>query len=187
MMLLLAQDSVASSAEEHQVAIGIIDEPTFVGKASKLLAFMDQRLSGLGFAPPRPQLTFLQGLDTLERLLAPRYYGASPTDPDAESKMFAALHKFFAPEYDNARVVCARRASSSSTESATLKLAERFLSEQRIVLIDIGEAEQTYSSTAVRSALGRRDDQSWKALVSPGVREYITKEMLYADPAATVD
>jgi nicotinamide-nucleotide adenylyltransferase len=69
----------------------------------------------------------------------------------------------------------------------TLKLAERFLAEQRIVLIDIGEAEQTYSSTAVRNALGRRDDQSWKALVSPGVSQYITKEMLYADPAAMVD
>ncbi|KAJ7679064.1 hypothetical protein DFH06DRAFT_1414818 [Mycena polygramma] len=185
MMLVLAQDSV-ERAEPHQVAIGIIDEPTFVGKASKLLAFMEHRLCGLGFAPLRPQLTFLLGMDTLERVLAPRYYGSSPKDPDAETKMFAALHQFFAPEHDNARVLCARRASSSSAEAATLKLAERFLVEQRIVLIDIGEAEQAYSSTAVRNALGRRDDQRWKTLVSPGVRDYITKEVLYADPASMV-
>ncbi|KAJ6507878.1 hypothetical protein C8R47DRAFT_60429 [Mycena vitilis] len=185
MMLLLAQDSV-EQAESHEVAIGIIHEPTFVGKASKLLAFMEHRLSGLGFAPPRPQLTFLLGMDTLERVLAPRYYGSSPTDPDAETKMFVSLHKFFAPEHDNARIFCARRASSSSTEAATLKLAEGYLAEQRIVLIDIGEAEQTYSSTAVRNALGRRDDQSWTTLVSPGVRDYIARETLYADPA-TVD
>ncbi|KAJ7261711.1 hypothetical protein B0H12DRAFT_1201452 [Mycena haematopus] len=189
MMLLLAQDSIVSDApiDTHQVAIGIVDEPTFVGKASKLLAFLEQRLSGFGFAPPRPELTFLLGLDTLERVLAPRYYGASPTDPDAETKMFASLHNFFSPEHDNARIVCARRASSSSSEAATLKLAERFLSDQRIVLIDIGEAEQTYSSTAVRTAIGRRDDHSWKALVSPGVREYIMNAMLYTDPAAMVD
>lgn len=183
MMLLLAQDSKSSA----EVAIGIVDEPTFVGKASKLLAFLQQRLSGLAFAPPRPELTFLLGLDTLERLLAPRYYGASPSDPDAVAKMFASLHRFFSPEHDNARVVCARRASSSSTEAATLQLGERFLSDERIVLIDIGEAEQSYSSTAVRDALGRRDDHSWKALVSPGVREYISKAMLYTESATMVE
>ncbi|KAJ7126747.1 hypothetical protein C8R44DRAFT_779441 [Mycena epipterygia] len=177
MMLLLAQDS----SPTHQVAIGIIDEPTFVGKASKLLAFMEQRLSGLGFAPPRPQLTFLLGFDTLERLLSPRYYGSSPTDPEAEDKMFSSLHTFLSPEHDNARVVCARRASSSSAEAATLTLAERFLSKQRIVLTNIGEAEQTYSSTAVRNALRRRDDHSWKDMVSPGVKEYIIQQRLYAE------
>jgi nicotinamide-nucleotide adenylyltransferase len=182
MMLLLAQDSKSSA----EVAIGIVDEPTFVGKASKLLAFLQQRLSGLALAPPRPELTFLLGLDTLERLLAPRYYGASPSDPDAVTKMFASLHQFFSPEHHNARVVCARRASSSSTEAATLKLGEHFLSDERIVLIDIGEAEQSYSSTAVRDALRRRDD-SWKALVSPGVREYISKAMLYTESATMVE
>ncbi|KAJ7018807.1 hypothetical protein C8F04DRAFT_1149988 [Mycena alexandri] len=178
MMLLLAQDSVAD-AGEHQVAIGIIDEPTFVGKASKLLAFLEQRL-GVAPVPLRPQLTFLLGLDTLERVLAPRYYGSSPIDPEAETKMFASLHKFFSAEHDNARVVCARRAATSSTEAQTLKLAERFLADQRIVLIDIGEAEQTYSSTAARDAIGRRDDDAWKNLVSPRVREYIVQERLFA-------
>ncbi|KAJ6498964.1 hypothetical protein C8R45DRAFT_897692 [Mycena sanguinolenta] len=181
MMLGLARDSVRDG-DEHQVAIGIVDEPTFVGKASKLLAFLEQRLSGLGFAPPRPELSFLLGLDTLERVLAPRYYGASPTDPHAEAKMFASLHEFFSPEHNNARIICARRASSSASENATLKLAERFVSDQRIVLIDIGEAEQTYSSTAVRNAIGRQDDHSWKDLVSPSVKEYITESLLYTNP-----
>ncbi|KAJ6466595.1 hypothetical protein C8R47DRAFT_951775, partial [Mycena vitilis] len=107
MMLLPAQESV-ERAETYQVAIGIIDEPTFVGKASKLLVFMEHRLSGLGVAPPRPQLTFLLGMsDTLERVLAPRYYGSSPTDPDAETKMYASLHRFFAPEHPHR--VCAAR------------------------------------------------------------------------------
>ncbi|KAJ7745699.1 hypothetical protein B0H16DRAFT_1557891 [Mycena metata] len=177
MMLLLAQDSVAD-AGEHQVAIGIIDEPTFVGKASKLLAFLEQRLGVLP-VPLRPELTFLLGLDTLERVLAPRYYGSSPADPEAGTKMFASLQRFFSAEHENARVVCARRAATPSTEAETLKLAERFLADQRIVLIDIGEAEQTYSSTAVRDAIGRNDD-AWKNLVSPRVREYIVRERLFA-------
>ncbi|KAJ7455208.1 hypothetical protein B0H11DRAFT_2067061 [Mycena galericulata] len=184
MMLRLAKDSAAPGVGQeslHQVAIGIIDEPTFVGKASKLRAFLEQRLSGFGYSPSQPQLTFLLGFDTLERLLAPRYYGSSPTDPEAESKMFSSLHKFFSAEHDNARVVCARRASSSATEAETLAIADRFLSEHRIVLIDIGEVEQTYSSTAVRTAR-LRDDPSWQNLVSLGVKEYITAEELYRDP-----
>ncbi|KAJ7227422.1 hypothetical protein GGX14DRAFT_629876 [Mycena pura] len=190
MMLLLAQDSVphgapGAGADEpaHDVAIGIIDEPTFVGKARKLHVLMEQRLAGLGVVPPRPrpQLTFLQGFDTLDRLLAPRYYGASPTDPDAEAKMFSALQRFFSPDHDNARVVCARRGPSSPADAATLALAERFLAEQRIVLISIGEAEQTYSSTAVRNAIERRAGHSWMKMVSPSVREYLLKEKLY-DP-----
>ncbi|KAJ7168521.1 hypothetical protein C8R46DRAFT_897618 [Mycena filopes] len=181
MMLLLAQDSVAD-AGAHPVAIGIIDEPTFVGKASKLLAFIEERLSGLGVIPvaSRPQLTFLLGLDTLERVLAPRYYGSSPTDPDAKTKMFASLRKFFSAEHDNARIVCARRAATSEAEGETLKMAEGFLADQRITLIDIGETEQTFSSTAVRDAVGRKDDDAWKNLVSPRVREYILKERLFA-------
>ncbi|KAJ7170933.1 hypothetical protein C8R43DRAFT_981610 [Mycena crocata] len=181
MMLLLGQDSGVNS---NQVAIAIIDEPTFVGKSSKLLAFLELRLSGLGFTPPRPQLTFLLGFDTLERVFAPRYYGASPTDPDAEAHMFSSLHKFFSAEHDNARVVCARRVPASAEEATTLALADRFLSKQRVVLTDIGETEQTYSSTAVRNAIGRRDDHSWKNMVSPGVKEYIVKERLYTDPSA---
>ncbi|KAJ7623389.1 hypothetical protein FB45DRAFT_925447 [Roridomyces roridus] len=167
MMLRLAQDS----GDDH-VAIGVIDEPTFVGKAGKLRAFLEQRLSDLGFSPSRPQLTFLLGLDTLERLLQPRYYGS-------EENMYASLHKFFSPEHDDVRVLCARRATSSATEAATLALAERFLSEQRIVLIDIGAVEQTYSSTAVRNALAQKDDDGWQSLVSPRVKEYIITEKLY--------
>ncbi|KAF8206129.1 hypothetical protein K438DRAFT_1963230 [Mycena galopus ATCC 62051] len=155
MMRLLAQDS-APDPEAHQIAIGIVDEPTF-GKATKLLAFLEQRLSGL----PRPQLTFLLGLDTLERVLAP-----------------VAI-----AQHDNARIVCARRASSSSSEAATLKLGERFVSDERI----IRGAVQSYSSTAVLDALIRRDDVSWRALVSPRVREYTSKSKLYMDPAVMVE
>ncbi|KAJ6624074.1 hypothetical protein B0H10DRAFT_2008396 [Mycena sp. CBHHK59/15] len=174
MMLLLAQDSITHDSSEQRVAIAIIDEPIF--RLSALQAGVTP------LTPPRPQLTFMLGFDTLERVLSPRYYGASPTDPEAQSKMFSSLHNFFSAEYDNSRVVCARRASSLSSEAATLALAERFLSEKYIVLIDIGEDEQTYSSTAVRDAIGRRDDHGWKKMVSPGVREYITKQRLYVDP-----
>ncbi|KAK7048073.1 hypothetical protein R3P38DRAFT_2867232 [Favolaschia claudopus] len=186
MMLLLAQDRVApneSLSDEHQVAIGIIDEPTFVGKASKLRAWVEMRLGELGVSRCRPEFTFLLGLDTLERVLAPRYYGSSATDPDARSKMFTSLHTFFSPDHDNSRIVCARRSSASSPEADTLKIAEPFLSEGRITMIDIGQAEQTYSSTAVRDALGRPNDDDWKSLVSPRVAEYISAAKLYTSSA----
>ncbi|KAJ7476145.1 hypothetical protein FB451DRAFT_268350 [Mycena latifolia] len=151
MMLLLARP--------HRAAVALIDEPTFAGKARVLRA-----------AFPGAAVTFLLGFDTLERVLAPRYYGG-------EAPMAAALDAFFSPAHDNARVVCARRGSVVS-EVETLTRAERFLADGRIVLIDIGEAEQTYSSTAVREAVARGDD-SWKQLVTPAVAEYITQEKLY--------
>ncbi|KAJ7476137.1 hypothetical protein FB451DRAFT_1245932, partial [Mycena latifolia] len=81
--------------------------------------------------------------------------------------MAVALDAFFSPAQDNERVVCARRGSAVS-EAATLTRAERFLADGRIVLINIGEVEQTYSSTAVREAVARGDD-SWKQLVTPAV------------------
>ncbi|KAJ6520887.1 hypothetical protein DFH09DRAFT_225203 [Mycena vulgaris] len=153
MMLLLAHP--------HRAAVAIIDEPTFAGKARVLRA-----------AFPGAGVTFLLGFDTLERVLAPRYYGG-------EEPMAAALDAFFSPSHDNARVVCARRGAVSPE---TLARAERFMADGRIALVDIGAAEQTYSSTAVREAIRRGDGDSWKQLVPPDVANYIIKENLYADP-----
>ncbi|KAJ7066865.1 hypothetical protein B0H15DRAFT_154271 [Mycena belliarum] len=151
MMLLLAR--------RHRAAVALIDEPTFAGKARVLCT-----------AFPGASVTFLLGFDTLERVLAPRYYGG-------EALMAAALDTFFSPAQDNARIVCARR-GAVSPESQTLARAERFVADGRIELVDIGEAEQTYSSTAVRDAIARGDD-SWKQLVTPDIAEYIMGEKLY--------
>ncbi|KAJ7707405.1 hypothetical protein B0H17DRAFT_1032612 [Mycena rosella] len=153
MMLLLARP--------HRAAVAIIDEPTFAGKSRVLHD-----------AFPGTAVTFLLGFDTLGRVLAPRYYGG-------EAPMAAALDALFSPAHDNARVVCARRGDVSEE---ILARAERFMADGRIVLIDIGAAEQTYSSTAAREAIAKGND-GWKQLVTPDVADYITNEKLYVNQA----
>jgi len=113
---------------------------------------------------------------TLERLFYPRYY------PSQEA-MLASLRKFFSPEGDDSRVLCARRISSTTNvepEQAheSLPLAEEFISSGRVEFIDIGEDERTFSSTAVREGIAR-GEQEWKRLVTDGIAGYIVEQGLY--------
>ena len=226
MMFLLARDILrvpaaaaacstvgASSPQPHDnVAVAIIDEPTFVGKSTVLLSYLRHRLSAhpaslSAPAPPRlpvssgsemsaaranpnasvtreypsrllrPQLTFLVGTDTLERLFAPRYY-------DSPEAMRVSLRRFLSahPDGDDARVVCARRALASSGDhenEAKLRAAiAEFAVEGRVQLVDIPEEMRTLSSTNIRR--GAKDgDESWKAMVTPAVAEYVDAHNLY--------
>ncbi|PAV16196.1 Nucleotidylyl transferase [Pyrrhoderma noxium] len=139
----------------RNVAVGIIDEPTFVKKSSTLRSALQNQLSslltstpnrgsdsdnsnpmpysepqsfnpakiglGIGINHPEIQLHFLMGTDTLERLLAPRYYvPSSSTNVDATLAMHTALRSFFSlpPEGgDGSIVVCAGRDPSSFPSS----------------------------------------------------------------------
>ncbi|PPR05967.1 hypothetical protein CVT24_004631 [Panaeolus cyanescens] len=186
------------------VAIAIIDEPTFIGKSQVLLEFLRRRFQSLSTSsedggsstePPEIELTFLVGKDTLERLFAPRYYAS-------ESFMVASLRKFMAPAPygDNSRVVCAHRVSTSTiinpsaaeAEEAqarrTVKLAQEFVDNGRIAMIEIGDKLSRYSSSAVRGAIHAvgiddRDGREavWKSLVSKDVAQYITDSRLYVN------
>jgi nicotinamide-nucleotide adenylyltransferase len=198
MMLLLSKDVRAStktdtshSLPEHEaenVAIAIIDKPTFVGKSSALLDFLQRRL-----ATPLPlELTFLVGIDTLERLFSPRYYSS-------ETDMMTSLRPFLsaAPQGDNSRIVCAKRVSSpaettQSTESLdilwSVALAKEFRESERIVIIDIDNVVNSYSSSAIRSAIGHfgfgqsiDQDSGWKSMVTRDIADYIVEQQLYVD------
>lgn len=186
MMLLLSKDVIASQHEAAtNVAIAIIDKPTFVGKSSALLDFLQRRLT----TPLPLELTFLVGLDTLERLFSPRYY-ASETD------MMASLRQFLsaAPQGDNSRIVCAKRVSSpaeaplSPEDISSLALAKEFRESDRIVMIDIGNIVNRYSSSAIRSVIGRfgfgqtvDQDGGWKSMVTREIADYIVEQRLYVD------
>ncbi|KAH9950012.1 Nucleotidylyl transferase [Amylocystis lapponica] len=190
MMVLLAQDTVANSAGhilrdqgrgtgEANIAVAIIDEPTFVGKSKALLNFLRLRLT---HATPtvevsNPQLTFLVGMDTLERLFAPRYYGS-------EEAMLTSLRRFLSAEGDDARVVCARRAMGGSPpkeeerERNLMDTIGEFLESNRVAVIDIGEKESAISSTEIRQSL-KQGDLKWRTFVTPSIAEYITQQNLY--------
>ena len=190
MMLLLSKDVIASQhdSEAANVAIAIIDKPTFVGKSSALLDFLQRRLT----TPLPLELTFLVGLDTLERLFSPRYY-------TSETDMMASLRQFLsaAPQGDNSRIVCAKRVSSPAEAAqsienpediSSLALFKEFRESDRIVNIDIGNIVNRYSSSAIRSAVGRfglgqtvDQDGAWKSMVTREIADYIVEQRLYVD------
>ena len=195
MMLLLSKDVIGSTntdashslpkREAANVAIAIIDKPTFVGKSSTLLEFLQRRLT----TPLPIELTFLVGLDTLERLFSPRYY-------TSESDMMASLRQFLsaAPQGDNSRIVCAKRVTEASQsienleDLPSLALAKEFRESDRIVIIDIGNIVNSYSSSTIRSAIGRfgleqsiDQDSGWKSMVTRDIADYIVEQRLYVD------
>ncbi|PCH42041.1 Nucleotidylyl transferase, partial [Wolfiporia cocos MD-104 SS10] len=200
-------DTRADTAHDN-VAVGIIDAPTFVGKSSALLAFLRHRSSavpdtsapqlaaGRDVAPDvrlpeqstgdgayagtelsvQPQLTFLVGMDTLERLFAPRFY-------ESEEVMFASLRQFFSSDGDNARIVCARRSlgplhQENEAGRKLMQDAEEYLQSGSVSVIDIAETERSISSTMVRQLVKSGDD-NWRKLVTPAVAEYIVEHNLY--------
>jgi nicotinamide-nucleotide adenylyltransferase len=174
------------------VAIAIIDEPTFVGKAAVLRDFLRARIAGLYSALdrktitptasgkisiPSARLVFLIGFDTFVRLLSPRYYVS-------EAAMMDALRLFFSPEGDDCYVVCARRTSAGvehsvqkESEAKTLSMAKEFVEKERIALISIGADE--ISSSKVRTKIALKDE-TWKRLVTTSIADYIIQNKLYA-------
>ncbi|TFY71680.1 hypothetical protein EVG20_g1334 [Dentipellis fragilis] len=178
MMGLLAQDMAPAN-----VAVAIMDEPTFVGKSAALLAFLRARFATSASRDesytPKVQLTFLQGTDTLERLLAPRYYGSL-------ENMRAALSRFFAADGDDSRVVCARRVMANTLEAAeAAEVEQRALDTmkdmgilEKVSFINIGDDKNSFSSSEVRGKIAR-GDESWKAMVTHGISQYIEENNLY--------
>ncbi|KAI9061071.1 Nucleotidylyl transferase [Trametes sanguinea] len=204
MMILLARDLARSHARsipaardalseaaphEPNVAVAIIDEPTFVGKSTILRDFLSKRILEIlgptevasafpNIPPPTPKLTFLMGTDTIVRLFAPRYYAE-------EQFMVAALRRFLSPEGDDSRIICARRVSrgvpraeEERIEVEMSEFARKIIPVRKLSFVDIGERECTYSSSEVRESLAKGDER-WKDMVTPSIVEYITSKKLY--------
>jgi len=153
-------------AHEVNAAVGLLDAPAFVHKAELLRAAL----------PAGAQLAFIQGIDTLERFLTPRYYG----DGSALA-MHTALQRFFAADGDDSRVICAQRVVepvNPSKESAILEAAREWVEADRINVVDIDNELQTFSSTRVREKIRARDG-SWRQMTPNCIAEYIEEQCLY--------
>jgi nicotinamide-nucleotide adenylyltransferase len=159
-------EMIVRLAHEVNAAVGLVDAPAFVHKAEILRAAL----------PAGAQLTFIQGIDTLERFLAPRYYGDGSI-----TAMHAALRRFFAPDGDNSRIICARRVmelADPQGESAIFEAAREWVEANRINIVDIDNELQTFSSSEVRAKV-RAKDSSWRQMVPDGIAEYIEEHNLY--------
>lgn len=203
MMRLLSHDvrstDTADSGDESlqtsgNVAIGIIDEPTFVGKSTLLLRFLRTRLATVvesSHSPssisderdvscsfPSPKLTFLLGFDTFVRLFSPKYY-------PSERAMVQMVRIFLSSDQEDCRIVCAYRRSASADkmtqeiQNKLFEVAHEFITSCRISFIDIGAEEQTYSSSEVRAKVSGRDG-TWKRPVTDAIANYIIKRGIYS-------
>lgn len=175
--------------DQSNVAVAIIDEPTFVGKSNALLSSLRERVSrlcdtGISGAQPlsypsllKPCLTFLVGMDTLDRLFAPRYYSS-------EEGMRDSLRQFLSPDGDDSRVICARRLGLKEdpnvVEARTLEAAKEFVDSHRIALVDIDEAVAAVSSSEVRDKISNQHgENSWHTLIPQTIVDYVVRNGLY--------
>lgn len=153
-------------AHEVNAAVGLVDAPAFVHKAGILRTAL----------PVGTQLTFVQGIDTLERFLAPRYYGDGSI-----TAMHTAVRRFFAPDGDNSRIICTRRVvelADPQRESTIFEAAREWVEANRVNIVDIDNEFQSYSSSEVRAKV-RAKDSSWRQMVPNGIAEYIEENNLY--------
>jgi len=181
MMIMLAQEARHDEALPPNVAVAIIDQPTFVGKSSSLRQFLHSHLTGLLSNPDHGidfQLLFLIGFDTLERIVSPRYYLS-------EEEMHRSLRVFLSEAGDNSRLVCARRPGltpiGSNSERSTFKTAEDFSDSQRLALIDIEDTVATVSSTRIRHQIAT-GDTTWIDATTAILAHYIQDHNLYRPP-----
>jgi nicotinamide-nucleotide adenylyltransferase len=156
MMGLLAQDP---SVRDGNVAIAITDEPTFVGKSKVLQEYLKARLASLPpeTTPQSPvgsrntQLSFIVGLDTLERLFSPKYYppssGSQATHEDTMIKMLSRMLSPPSQGGDDSLVVCARRITTLPSD----------VGQSQSSTLDLGEAEG-WMKKGVASGVGANSD-----------------------------
>ena len=194
MMVLLAQDlarsfshplptssspGTSAPARDPNIAVAIIDEPSFVGKSSLLLDFLRKRVADLSEHPsPAPKLTFVMGTDTIVRFFAQRYYADEHT-------MLTVLSRFLSVDGDDSRILCARRAGGMMGEGKVDEVelpsfAHNFVASDlsRIYFADIGERECAYSSSEVRAKVAA-GDPSWKALLTESIANFVEENGLY--------
>ena len=117
-------------------------------------------------------------IDTLERILAVRYYGN-----DTEDNMRHFLNEF-GPTRDDSRLLSARRVTPGSLETPSereqrvVAAARDYIEPDRVVLVDIGEEVESFSSSEVRQR-ATHSDTIWTHMVTPSIAEYIRAAGLY--------
>ncbi|KAF8717922.1 NAD biosynthesis via nicotinamide riboside salvage pathway, partial [Rhizoctonia solani] len=145
----------------QDVAVGAVNEPTFVGKSE----ILREHCSDTG----KPELTFLMGWDTIVRFFAPRYY-PSP------SQMLSKLRTFFNEE--GSSIVCARRGSHPDSEEEEFLRSEyvqEFYDAGKIKITDLDQSVRDISSTDVRKGT----IETAERYCSKEVVEIIKREQLY--------
>lgn len=159
-------------------AIGLINEPTFVGKSQTIYTYLSSHSSQSSQSTEevRPELSFVIGTDTLTRFFDPRFYTATPGGMDE------ALGRFF--EEEGSRVISARRGGvhERKIEDAVVGRDEvkRWVDKGKLALAGTGDEEWVgMSSTKIRHAVQEEDWEAVRRLTVPEIADYIKDQGLY--------
>ena len=159
-----------STVSDPDVAVGVINEATFVGKSRILHSHFTSQLGW----DEKPRLVFAVGTDTLVRFFDPRYYGAEPQG------ITGALSSFF--DEEQSTLLCVRRAGEQEIENA-LKAREevkRYLEKKQVSFWGSGTEDWAgISSTQVRRAVKGGDWDVVRRMVIPSIADFIQHEELY--------
>ncbi|WVR08255.1 hypothetical protein IAU60_005302 [Kwoniella sp. DSM 27419] len=168
----------AADGSDSAYAVGLINEPTFVGKASIIRDYLNTlpHLRGR-----RVDLTFLVGTDTLVRFFDPRFY--------PQGEMEGKIREYFTPypEGSGAHLVSARRGESDTDRALEDEVCSRDgvrkwveAGKVRILGRDGHDGWEGVSSTRVREAIKRGDWQEVDGLVGGEIAKYLREQGLYA-------
>jgi nicotinamide-nucleotide adenylyltransferase len=158
------------AAAAPRCGVALLDAPMFVDKAAVVRAGVLARLAGP--APAKVTLTWLMGLDSLERLFAPRYY-------PSERAMLASLDHFLDPARGENAVVCAwRGAAGAHTPEQIPALARPFVERGQVTMIALEEGMGEVSSTELRRRRAE-GNEAWRTLLPAEVADYVAEKGLY--------
>lgn len=188
-MMILMTKAMQVQEEDRpsarNLAVAVINEPTFVGKSTKLLQYLNGPSKNVG-EPRTLRLTFILGTDTITRFFAPRFYPSKPAMEASLRRFFLSPDDASAGEGEGSQIACARRAGAllEEEESALLQSDEvrPYVEAGGVAMMDIAPEEAAMSSTRVREVIrrtheGYRDD--WETMCLPEVAEYIKTHHLY--------
>ena len=152
-------------------AVGLINEPTFVGKSNVICSYLNDRTGGR-----YGTLTFIIGTDTLTRFFDPRYYASIPGGIDV------ALSRFFVEQ--GSILVSTRRGGENDRKVEDALMArdevKRWIDQGKVWLTGTGEEDWVFvSSTNIRQAVKVGDWDSVHTMTTPEIIEYIRQEGLY--------
>ncbi|KAI9632959.1 uncharacterized protein MKK02DRAFT_19725 [Dioszegia hungarica] len=182
MTLLLAARLAKSHALPGGVAVGILNEPTFVGKSRILHSHLSSPISPTASSstsvPPagrRIKLSFLIGSDTLTRFFQPSFYGGI-------SGMNAASEEYFGM---GSLLICGRRGEGKESRAVEQEVLDReevrpWVEKGLVRMLESNQGgQEDISSTTIRTAIRDGDDAVLGGLIPEEIMAYIRREGLY--------
>jgi nicotinamide-nucleotide adenylyltransferase len=182
MTLLLATRLAKSHALPGGVAVGILNEPTFVGKSRILHSHLPSPIApspspstSISLAGRRIKLSFLIGSDTLTRFFQASFYGGI-------SGMNAASEEYFGM---GSLLICGRRGEGEASRAVEQEVLDReevrpWVEKGLVRMLESNQGgQEDISSTTIRTAIRDGDDAVLGGLVPQEIVGYIRREGLY--------